>query len=126
MNMEWVASEAKQIHGVFTGIFYSLVLLFLALGVLLSFLKMPLGQVPQVIQLVGRAIVAALLLAAFPEIMNTAAEVTDQLSKEVGQLNNFKLVVARLGEKLGTFPLETKWSPLRSQFNFMISAYFLT
>lgn len=103
MNMEWLASEAKQIHGVFSGLFYSLVLLFLALGAVLSFFKTPLGQVPEILHLVGRAVVAALILAAFPEIMNTAADVTDQLSKEIGQLNNFKLVVRRLGEKLGSF-----------------------
>lgn len=103
MDMSWLAGEAKHIHELFANFFYSIVLTLLLLGVVLNYFRMPLGQVPEFLTLVGRAIIAAFLLAAFPEIMNALADLTDQLARDVGQLNNFKLVVGRLGEKIGTF-----------------------
>lgn len=103
MDMTWLASEAKQIHGLFLNLFYSIILTLLLMGVVINYFKMPLGQVPEALTLVGRAAVAALLLAALPEIMNSLADVTDQLAAEVGKLNNFKLVLGRLGEKIGNF-----------------------
>ena len=73
----------------------------LLLGVVMNYFRMPMGQVPEFLNLVGRTVVAAFLLVSLPEIMNALADVTDQLSRNVGELNNFKLVVSRLGDKLG-------------------------
>ena len=100
MDMSWLSTEAKVIHEIFSSFFYSIVLLMITLGVVLNFFKMPMGQVPEFMQLVGRAIIAAFMLAALPEIMNFLADITDQLSAQIGQLNNFKTVVGRLGEKV--------------------------
>ena len=101
MDMSWLAGEAKQIHDLFSSLFYSFVVLLIGLGVVLSFFRMSMGQVPEFMSLVGRAVLAAFILTAFPEIMNALADITDQISKDVGQLNNFKLVVSKLGEKVG-------------------------
>jgi uncharacterized membrane protein len=79
MDMNWLATEAKQIHDIFSSLFYSLVVLLIGLGVILSFFKMSMGQVPEFLTLVGRAVIAAFILAAFPEIMNTLADITDQM-----------------------------------------------
>lgn len=57
---------------------------------------------PEFLTLVGRAILAAFILAALPEIMNTLADITDSIARDVGQLNNLKTVLSRLGEKVGT------------------------
>jgi hypothetical protein len=103
MDINWLASEAKQIHTLFSTMFYSLVLTLVLIGVVINYFKMPMGHVPQFFNLVGRAAVAALILAAFPEIMNSLADLTDQLAREFGHLNNIHLVVSRLGEKLGSF-----------------------
>ncbi|MDR3608456.1 MAG: hypothetical protein P4M08_13895 [Oligoflexia bacterium] len=103
MDMGWLSTEAQAIHMVFTNLFYSIVLTMILAGVVLSYFKMPMGQMPEFMQLVGRAIIAAFLLAALPEIMNTAADLTDQLSNQIGSLNNFSLVLGRLGEKVGQF-----------------------
>jgi hypothetical protein len=119
MDMNWLASEARQIHDLFSGMFYSTVLLLLSLGVLLNFFKMPMGHVPEFMQLVGRAVLAAFILAAFPEIMNSLANITDDLAKTVGHLDNFKHVVARLGEKLGT--LTWSWVSVKDSVLLMVS-----
>ncbi len=102
MDMNWLATEAKQIHDLFSSLFFSIVVLLLTIGVVMSFFKMSVGQVPEFLTLVGRAVLAAFILAALPEIMNTLADITDQIARDVGQLNNLKNVLARLGEKVGT------------------------
>ena len=119
MDMSWLSAEAKTIHEIFSSFFYSIVLLMITFGVVLNFFKMPLGQVPEFFQLVGRAIIAAFILAALPDIMNFLADVTDQLSGELGQINNFKIVVGRLGEKIGT--LTWSWVSVKDSVLLLIS-----
>ncbi|MBL7544330.1 MAG: hypothetical protein JNL11_10955 [Bdellovibrionaceae bacterium] len=103
MDMHWLANEAKQLHFIFTSFFNSMVLTMIVGGVVVSFFKMPLGQVPEFLTLVGRAIIASFILAAFPEILNFMADLTDNLAATIGNLNNFKLVLSRLGAKIGQF-----------------------
>ncbi len=68
MDISWISSQAKEIHTFFVSIFYILATLLLLIGVLLEYFKMPIGGVPATSQLVGRALVAAILLVAYPEI----------------------------------------------------------
>lgn len=119
MDMNWLANEARQIHDLFSAMFYSVILLMISLGVVLSYFKMPMGQVPEFLNLVGRAILAAFLLAAFPEIMNALANITDDLANQVGQLHNLKLVVARAGEKIGN--LTWSWVSVKDSVLLIVS-----
>jgi hypothetical protein len=119
MDMNWLAGEAKQIHALFSALFYSIVVVMICLGVVLNFFKMSLGQVPEFMSLVGRAVLAAFILAAFPEIMNTLADVTDHIAKDIGQLNNIKLVVHRLGEKIGK--LSFSWVSVKDSVLLIVS-----
>ena len=96
MDANWLSSQARLIHEIFSSFFYSIVLLMITLGVVINFFKMPLGQVPEFFQLVGRAIIAAFILASFPEIMNFLADTTDALAKEIGQINNVALVFYKI------------------------------
>lgn len=119
MDMSWLSNEARQIHDLFSSLFYSLVVVLLAFGVLISFFKMSMGQVPEFLQLVGRAVIAAFLLTALPEIMNTLADLTDQISKDVGQLNNIRLVLERLGEKIHS--LTWSWVNIKDSVLLLVS-----
>lgn len=119
MDMSWLAGEAKQIHALFSGLFFSIVLTLLLLGVVLNYFRMPLGAVPEFLHLVGRAVVAAFLLVALPEIMNSIADVTDSFAGQVGDLHNFKLVTSRLGEKIGT--LTWSWVSVKDSVLLIIS-----
>lgn len=119
MDMTWLASEAKQIHALFADLFYSIVLSLLLLGVVINYFRMPLGQVPEFLSLVGRTIVAAFLLVTLPEIMNTIADITDSVAQEVGQLNNFKVVLGRLGDKIET--LTWSWVSVKDSVLLLIS-----
>lgn len=119
MDMSWLSAEAKLLHEIFSSFFYSIVLLMITFGVVMNFFKMPLGQVPEFFQLVGRAVIAAFILAALPEIMNFLADITDELSTQIGQINNFKVVVGRLGEKIGT--LTWSWVSFKDSVLLLIS-----
>lgn len=102
-DLSWLAAEAKTLHGIFQSVFYSLVLVFLLLGVLIEYFKWPLGDVPSFGILVGRVLVAAILLNTFPEVMNTLSDIADALSKRIGDLNQFQLVLSRMGDRLKEF-----------------------
>lgn len=106
MDINWLAAEAKSLHQIFTNVFFTLILTFLVVGVTIEYFKFPLGETPQFPQLVGRTFVACVLLAALPDIMNTLSMVTDAIVADVGKLTEFKLVLSRLGDKIG----ELSWS----------------
>lgn len=102
MDMQWLAQEAKTLHQIFGQLFYIMVSTALIVCILIEYFKLPLGGLPQFPHLVGRVFVACLLLVALPEIMNALASVTDAVVKEVGNLNDFKHVLERMGDKLGS------------------------
>jgi len=121
MDIQWLSTEARQIHDVFASAFYSIVLVLLVLGVVTSFFKMPMGQVPEFMQLVGRAVLAAFILAALPEIMNILANITDEMAQTIGALHNLKLVISRLGEKVGG--LTWSWVSVKDSVLLIISYF---
>ena len=121
-DISWLAQEAKNVHAVFESFFYLLITLLLLLGVVLEYFKVPLGQIPGFPQLVGRVFIAALLLHAFPEITNAIADVTDSISARLGDMNQFKLVLDRMGDKLS----ELSWSWVSFKDTVILIISFLT
>lgn len=106
MDMTFISSEAKTIHSFFISIFYILLTLMILIGVLIEYFKIPLGGTPGFTQLVGRALIAAILLVAYPEISNTIAAVADSISDKIGNLNNYHHVLESAGAALK----EHSWS----------------
>ena len=102
-DLSWLANEAKTLHAIFQSVFYSLVLTFFLLGVLMEYFKWPLGQMPSFGTLVGRVLIAAILLHTFPDVMNILSDVSDALAKRIGDLNQFHLVLSRMGGRLKEF-----------------------
>lgn len=124
-DFTWLASEAKQIHTLFENLFYSLIGTLLILGVVLEYFKFSVGGVPSFVTLVGRAFIAAILLASFPEVLNTVAGITDKLASEIGSLNQFELVLSRMGEQIDK--LSWSWTSVKRMVIVGISfvAFFL-
>ena len=100
-NISWLAAQAHQIHGIFYGLFYGLVTVFLCLGIFLEYFKWPLGAMPSFSVLVGRVFIATLLLHTYSEISNTLADAVDALSNQLGSLNQLNVVLSKMGDKLG-------------------------
>ncbi len=103
IDLNWLSQEANTIHAFFTSIFYIFVTVLLLIGVLTEFFQMPLGGVPSFSTLVGRVLIAAILLHTYPEVSRTVAEFADAMSKHLGDLNQFKLVLDRMSDKLQEF-----------------------
>lgn len=121
-DLNWLANQAHQIHDYFGGIFYALVGLFLCLGIFIEYFKWPLGEVPAFSVLIGRALIAAILLQTFTEVSNAIADVADALASDLGNMNSFKLVLSVMGDKVTT--LTWSWVSLRDWVILLLS--FLT
>lgn len=121
-DIAWLATEAKRIHEIFTGYFYLIVTVLMLLGIAMEYFKWPIGQVPNFGTMVGRVLIAAILLHAYPEITNTIADVTDSIAAKLGDLNNFKLILDRMGDKIG----ELSWSWVSFKETVMLLISFLT
>lgn len=121
-DISWLATEAKKIHEIFSGYFYLVVTVLMLLGIAIEYFKWPIGGVPNFGTIVGRALIAAILLHAYPEITNTIADVTDAMAGKLGDLNNFKLILDKMGDKVG----ELSWSWVSFKETIMLLLSFLT
>lgn len=121
-DLAWLATEARKIHEIFNGYFYVIVTVLILLGIAIEYFKWPIGQVPQFSTLIGRALIAALLLHAYPEITNTIADITDAMASRLGDLNNFKLITDRMGDKVH----ELSWSWVSFKETLMLLVSFVT
>lgn len=98
MDISWLSAQAKDIHDFFVSIFYALTALLLVVGVLIDYFKMPIGGVPSFGQLVGRALIAAILLAAYPQISNWVSAIADSIADHLGSINNYQNVLEVAGK----------------------------
>jgi hypothetical protein len=118
-DMSWLAQEARQLHTIFTSFFYLLVTVLLLLGVLIEYFKLPLGGDASFSALVGRVVVAAILLHSYPEVTNLIADVTESVAKQIGDLNSIKLVLSKMGDKIDE--LTWSWTSVKESVIFLIS-----
>jgi hypothetical protein len=110
-DITWIAQEAERIHYWLHGLFFLLVTVFLLFGVVVEYFKMPLGGTPSFGPLVGRALVASLLLYSYPEISNLLRAISQGLSEQLGELAHFKTALQRMGEKVEE--LSWSWTSVR-------------
>jgi hypothetical protein len=119
MNLTWLAAEAQKLHAIFQNAFFGVITVLLLIAVILDFFKIPMGNTPGISTLLGRCLIATLLLVALPEIMNAVAAMTDAIAHDVGDLNNFKDVLSRMGDKLKT--LAWSWTSVKDMVILVIS-----
>lgn len=122
IDMTWLSQEANTIHTYFTSIFYLIMTVLLLVGVLTEYFQMPLGGVTAFSQLVSRAVIAAILLHTFPEVSRIVADFADAMAKHLGDLNQFKFVLDRMGDKLHEF----SWSWVSVKGSLVLAVSFIT
>lgn len=125
LDFTWLAAEAKTIYMLFGNLFYGVIGLLLITGVLLEFFKFPVGGVPSFGPLVGRCFVAAIMFVSFPEFLNTVGDLVDVITKEIGGLNEFKYVLAKMSDQLDK--LTWSWTSVKQMTIVVISflAFFI-
>jgi hypothetical protein len=106
-DLSWLSNEAHNFHRMFEGAFYVLVTIFLLLGIILELLKVPMAGQVEIGTLVGRALIAILLLYTFTDVINLLSDLMDGLTKILGAQNNFDLIRAKMADK---WKKEFSWS----------------
>ena len=96
LDFNWLAAEARTIHYLFSNLFYSMITFCLLAAVFMEFFKIPSGGLPSFVPLLGRALIAAIMLSSFPEFLNLVGDITDGLAEKIGALNEFKYVLAKI------------------------------
>jgi hypothetical protein len=89
MDVSWISDQARHIHDYFQSFFYVAASLLLVIGVVTEYAKIPLGAMPGFTQLLGRTLVAIVLLEAYPEISNFITLVADEVAADVGNFNKW-------------------------------------
>lgn len=107
VDVSWLSGEAKTLHDTFQSLFFPLITSFILFGVVTEYFKWPVGGVPSFGVLIGRALVAAVLLVAYPDITNLLADVADGLAASVGDFGKIDEVLSKMGDKLET--LSASW-----------------
>ena len=119
MDLTWLATEAKTLHGVFEGISFSFLLTLFLIGIVLELFKLPMGGTPELNQMVGRLLIAVILMVAVPDVMNILADVGDTVTKQLGSFNDFAHVKERLREQLAH--LSWSWVSVKDAVLLVIS-----
>lgn len=125
LDFTWLASEAKSIHIIFSNLFYSVITFFIFVGIFIEFFKFSNGALPSFLPLIGRALIASIMLSSFPEFLNLVGDLTDGLSGQIGELNEFKYVLAKMGDQLDK--LTWSWTSVKQMTIVVISflAFFI-
>lgn len=125
LDFNWLATEARTIHHLFSNLFYSMITFCLFIGIFVEFFKIPTGGLPSFVPLVGRALIAAIMLSSFPEFLNLVGDITDGLAEKIGALNEFKYVLAKMGDQLDK--LTWSWTSVKQMTIVVISflAFFI-
>ena len=115
----WLSQEAETLHATFNGLFFATVTLLLLLGIFTEYFKWPLGGVPAFAVLMGRALVATILLYSYSEITNLLADLSDSLATQLGDLNEFQLVLSKMGDKLSE--MSASWVSVKETITMALS-----
>lgn len=121
-DFSWLAREAKTIHLIFENSFFALIGVLLCVGVFLEYFKSSIGGMPAFMLLLGRCFVAAIMLVSFPEFLNLVGDLTDVVTSRIGELNEFKLVLGQMSDRLDA--LTWSWTSVKQMAIVVIS--FLT
>ena len=120
-HLNWIAQEVHNIHDWFEAVFYLLVTVFLLVGVFIEYFKLPLGETPSFAPMVGRVLIAAILLHTYPQIHNLMADIADSLSQKLGDTAGIKLALDRMADKVD----QLSWSWVSIRQNVIVAISFL-
>jgi hypothetical protein len=118
-DLSWLAQEARNIHAVFESMFYGLAVVLVLVGVISEYFKLPIGEMAFTPELIGRVLIAAILLHSYPEVTNALSDVTDALAARIGDYNNFNLVTTRMKDKLDT--MVWSWTAVKDSIIMLFS-----
>lgn len=118
-QFELLGSLMKDLHQQFVTIYYLMLPVFFALSVALTWFRSPQGSV-EFLDVLKRAVIATVLLAAFPDISRAIIYVADGITEKIDALNSLDTMVRMAQEKSESYSAST--TSLLLQFNDLIIA----
>lgn len=118
-QFELLGTLARDLHQEFVNMYYLFLPVFFALAVVIAWFKSPTGS-PEFLDIVKRAVVATILLAAFPDIANAILFVTEGVADKIDKLNSLDTLIRMAQEKSEGYSVSV--TSMILQFNDLIIA----
>lgn len=118
-QFELLGTLARDLHQEFVNMYYLFLPVFFALAVAVAWFKSPTGS-PEFLDIVKRAVVATILLAAFPDIANAILFVTEGVADKIDKLNSLDILIRMAQEKSEGYSVSV--TSMILQFNDLIIA----
>ncbi len=118
-QFELLGSLMRNLHQEFVTMYYLFLPVFFALAVVVAWVKSPTGS-PEFIHIIKRAIIATVLLVAFPDISKAIIAMADGVAEKIDHLNSLDNVIRMAQEKTDNYSLSV--SSVILQFNDLIIA----
>ena len=118
-QFELLGTLARDLHQEFVNMYYLFLPVFFALAVAVAWFKSPTGS-PEFLDIVKRAVVATILLAAFPDIANAILFVTEGVADKIDKLNSLDTLIRMDQEKSEGYSVSV--TSMILQFNDLIIA----
>ncbi len=118
-QFSYLGDVVMRLHGEFRNLYYLLLPLFFALALILTWFRGA-GQGPDFVQVLKRAFVATLLLAAFSEIADAILMISKGLSERISDMSGLDGFIKMASEKSKGYSMST--TSLLLQFNDLLIA----
>lgn len=118
-QFELLGSLARDLHQEFVNMYYLLLPVFFSLAVVVAWFRNPTGS-PEFLDIVKRAIIATILLVAFPDISKAILYVADGITEKIDKLNSLDTLIRMAQEKSDSYSMSA--TSMLLQFNDLIIA----
>lgn len=118
-QFELLGSLMRDLHQEFVRLYYLMLPIFFAAAVIAAWCKSP-GAGFDFVDTLRRAVIATLLLAAFPDISRAIIFIADGIAEKIDQMNNLDAIIRMAQEKSQGYSLSAK--SLLLQFDDLIIA----
>ena len=107
LDFTLMGSLIRDLHQEFVRIYYLMLPVFFCLSVAATWFRSPQGSL-DFIDVLKRAVIATLLLAAFPEIAKTIIALADGIAERIDSMNNLDAVIRMAQEKTEGYSFTAK------------------
>lgn len=106
-QFELLGSLMRDMHQEFVRLYYLMLPVFFALSITMAWFRAP-GAGFDFVDTLRRAVVATLLLAAFPDISKAIIFIADGIAERIDQMNNLDVIIRMAQEKSQGYSLSVK------------------
>lgn len=103
LDFNVMGSLMRDLHQEFVKMYYLMLPVFFCLSIAVTWMKSPQGS-PEFIDVLKRAVVSTLLLAAFPEVSQAIVFIADGIAEKIDSMNTLDKVIQMAKEKSASYP----------------------